>query len=83
FSFRRSSPAGDLTADNGQHVHLRCCTAYRALLERVGAAGLAPVQHRLDVPVLDAARNRAGRLRRSALPVPLHLAGSLARYPHL
>lgn len=24
-----------------------------------------------------------GRLRRSALPVPLHLAGSLARYPHL
>ncbi|MCC3650785.1 hydroxysqualene dehydroxylase HpnE [Streptomyces sp. S07_1.15] len=83
FSFRRSSPAGDLTADNGQHVHLRCCTAYRALLERVGAAGLAPVQPRLDVPVLDAARNRAGRLRRSALPVPLHLAGSLARYPHL
>ncbi|MBQ0985844.1 hydroxysqualene dehydroxylase HpnE [Streptomyces sp. F63] len=83
FSFHRSSPAGDLTADNGQHVHLRCCTAYRALLERIGAAGLAPVQRRLDVPVLDAGRRRAGRLRRSALPVPLHLAGSLARYPHL
>lgn len=26
---------------------------------------------------------RLGRPRRSALPVPLHLAGSLARYPHL
>ena len=25
FSFRR----GELTVDNGQHVYLRCCTAYR------------------------------------------------------
>ncbi|WP_240966227.1 hydroxysqualene dehydroxylase [Streptomyces zingiberis] len=83
FSFRRSSPAGDLTADNGQHVHLRCCTAYRALLDRVGGAPLAPVQDRLDVPVLDARDHTLGRLRRSALPAPLHLAGSLARYPHL
>lgn len=83
FSFRRPSPAGELTVDNGQHVHLRCCTAYRAFLHRIGASGLAPVQSRLDVPVLDADRGRFGRLRRTALPVPLHLAGSLARYPHL
>ncbi|WP_039936966.1 FAD-dependent oxidoreductase, partial [Streptomyces himastatinicus] len=27
FSFRRPSPAGELTVDNGQHVYLRCCTA--------------------------------------------------------
>lgn len=85
FSFHRDSPAGPLTVDNGQHVHLRCCTAYTWFLERVGAAGLAPLQRRLDVPVLDAgpARHRLARLRRSALPVPLHLAASLAGYRHL
>lgn len=82
FSFRRDS----LTVDNGQHVYLRCCTAYRWFLDRVGGAGLAPLQDRLDVPVLDiapAGGPRLGRLRRSALPVPLHLARSLATYPHL
>ncbi|MFI1395627.1 hydroxysqualene dehydroxylase HpnE [Streptomyces sp. NPDC020681] len=82
FSFRR----GDLTVDNGQHVYLRCCTAYRWFLERVDGAELAPLQDRLDVPVLDVAHRRGprlGRLRRTALPVPLHLAASLATYPHL
>ncbi|XIE80937.1 hydroxysqualene dehydroxylase HpnE [Streptomyces sp. SBR177] len=82
FSFRR----GELTVDNGQHVYLRCCTGYRWFLERVGGAHLAPVQRRLDVPVLDvgrAAGPRLGRLRRTNLPVPLHLAASLATYPHL
>ncbi|MGW2559234.1 hydroxysqualene dehydroxylase HpnE [Streptomyces sp. NPDC001514] len=82
FSFRR----GDLTVDNGQHVYLRCCTAYRWFLDRVDGARLAPLQPRLDVPVLDVAHPkgpRLGRLRRTALPVPLHLAGSLATYPHL
>lgn len=82
FSFRR----GELTVDNGQHVYLRCCTAYRWFLDRVEGAALAPLQDRLDVPVLDIAPAdgpRLGRLRRSALPVPLHLARSLATYPHL
>ncbi|GGP37107.1 hydroxysqualene dehydroxylase HpnE [Streptomyces abikoensis] len=83
FSFRR----GELTVDNGQHVYLRCCTAYRWFLDRIGGAHLAPVQDRLDVPVLDvghpSGRPRLGRLRRAALPVPLHLAASLATYPHL
>ncbi len=82
FSFRR----GDLTVDNGQHVYLRCCTAYRWFLDRVGGAGLAPLQSRLDVPVLDVGRGagpRLGRLRRTGLPVPLHLAAGLAAYPHL
>ncbi|MEV5508582.1 hydroxysqualene dehydroxylase HpnE [Streptomyces orinoci] len=83
FSFRR----GELTVDNGQHVFLRCCTAYRWFLDRIGATHLAPVQDRLDVPVLDvghpSGRPRLGRLRRAALPVPLHLAASLAGYPHL
>ncbi|MFC5799966.1 hydroxysqualene dehydroxylase HpnE [Streptomyces formicae] len=82
FSFRR----GELTVDNGQHVYLRCCTAYRWFLDRVDGAHLAPVQPRLDVPVVDAAHPggpRLGRLRRAGLPVPLHLAASLATYPHL
>ncbi|MFF5932723.1 hydroxysqualene dehydroxylase HpnE [Streptomyces sp. NPDC012508] len=82
FSFRR----GELTVDNGQHVYLRCCTAYRWFLDRVEGARLAPLQDRLDVPVLDVAHPRGprlGRLRRTSLPVPLHLARSLATYPHL
>lgn len=83
FSFPRTSPVGNLRVDNGQHVHLRCCTAYRWLLDRLDVAGLAPLQRRLDVPVWDAQRRRLGRIRRTALPAPLHLAPSLARYPHL
>ncbi|MFF2650303.1 hydroxysqualene dehydroxylase HpnE [Streptomyces sp. NPDC058045] len=82
FSFRR----GDLTVDNGQHVFLRCCTAYRWFLDRLDATALAPLQKRLDVPVLDADRpegRRLGRIRRTGLPVPLHLARDLAVYPHL
>nr|WSZ99581.1 hydroxysqualene dehydroxylase HpnE [Streptomyces sp. NBC_00857] len=82
FSFRR----GDLTVDNGQHVYLRCCTAYRWFLDRVDGAALAPLQDRLDVPVLDVGRARGprlGRIRRNGLPVPLHLAAGLAAYPHL
>ncbi|MEH6375441.1 hydroxysqualene dehydroxylase HpnE [Streptomyces sp. KLMMK] len=83
FSFRR----GDLTIDNGQHVYLRCCTAYSSFLDRIDALHLAPLQDRLDVPVLDighpSGRPRLGRLRRTGLPVPLHLAASLATYPHL
>ncbi|MGP2438965.1 hydroxysqualene dehydroxylase HpnE [Streptomyces sp. JW3] len=82
FSFRR----GSLTVDNGQHVYLRCCTAYRWFLDRIEGAALAPMQERLDVPVVDVTRpegRRLGRIRRDPLPVPLHLARSLATYPHL
>ncbi|MEV6006561.1 hydroxysqualene dehydroxylase HpnE [Streptomyces sp. NPDC051976] len=79
FSFRR----GELTVDNGQHVFLRCCTAYQWFLDRIAARDLVTLQSRLDVPVLDVATGRLGRLSRAGLPVPLHLASSLARYPHL
>jgi squalene-associated FAD-dependent desaturase len=82
FSFQR----GELTVDNGQHVFLRCCTAYRWFLDRVDGTSLAPLQDRLDVPVLDLGAppgRRLGRIGRSALPVPLHLARSLATYQHL
>jgi squalene-associated FAD-dependent desaturase len=76
-SFRR----GDLHVDNGQHVFLRCCTAYRSLLSRIGSADDVTIQRRLDIPVVLGDGGRA-RLRRSALPLPapLHLAGALATY---
>jgi len=76
-SFRR----GGLWVDNGQHVFLRCCTAYRALLQRLGVDHMTTLQRRLDVAVRSP--GLAGRLRRSTLPAPLHLSRSLARYPWL
>ncbi|MGN6245524.1 MAG: hydroxysqualene dehydroxylase HpnE [Motilibacteraceae bacterium] len=77
-----SSSSTDLWVDNGQHVFLRCCTAYRALLDRLGTAGDVELQPRLDVPVLRPGRAPA-RLRRTGLPAPLHLGGSLLRYAPL
>lgn len=71
-----------LVMDNGQHVFMRCCTEYRAFVERVGGAELIAMQRRLDVPVLSPGRP-ASRLGRVALPAPLHLAPSLATYRHL
>jgi squalene-associated FAD-dependent desaturase len=68
-----------LAVDNGQHVFLRCCTAYRGLLERLGGAGRVHIQDRFDVPVLTLS-GRQGRLRRTALPGPFHLLPALARY---
>jgi squalene-associated FAD-dependent desaturase len=69
-----------LHVDNGQHVFLRCCTSYRALLDRLGSDGDTTLQSAMDVPVIRAADGRAARLRRDPLPAPLHLARSLATY---
>ena len=41
-----------LVIDTGQHVFLRCCTAYRGLLDRLGMAAHAPLQPRFDVTVV-------------------------------
>lgn len=65
--------------DNGQHVFLRCCSAYRALLSRLGVTALVTLQDRLELPVLSPGGRRA-ELRRSRLPAPLHLGPALARY---
>jgi squalene-associated FAD-dependent desaturase len=70
-----------LVVDTGQHVFLRCCTAYRGLLDRLGMSAHAPLQPRFDVTVLTPSRRT--RLRRSRLPAPLHLLAALARYPLL
>ncbi|MGY1708755.1 hydroxysqualene dehydroxylase HpnE [Geodermatophilus sp. SYSU D00758] len=74
-SFRR----GDLVVDTGQHVFLRCCTAYRALLDRLGVADRVTLQDRLDVPVAAPGAARA-RLRRGRGPAQLSLAAMLAGY---
>jgi squalene-associated FAD-dependent desaturase len=78
-SFKR----GSLDVDNGQHVFLRCCTAYRRLLTRLGVERDVMLQDRLDVGVLMPGDDRTTRLRRTGLPAPLHLAGSLLRYSPL
>jgi squalene-associated FAD-dependent desaturase len=75
-SFQRDG----LWIDNGQHVFLRCCTAYQGFLERLGVADRVTVQDRLDVLVRSELDARAGRLRRTGLPAPLHLGSTLARY---
>src|SRR5579884_976792 len=75
YSFTRDG----LAVDNGQHVFLRCCTAYRALLDQLDARELVTLQPRLRIPVL-APGGRRAVLERSQAPAPLHLAGSLMRY---
>ena len=70
-----------LVVDNGQHVFLGCCSAYRELLTRLGMTGAVSVQDRFDVTVLSPG-GRA-RLRRTGLPGPLHMGQALARYSFL
>ncbi len=82
WSFRH----GDIWVDNGQHVFLRCCDEYLRFLDRIGGAGDAEMPGSLDIPVVSPGKGGTpvvGRLRRTNLPAPLHLAGSLLRYPHL
>lgn len=79
YSFRR----GDLDVDNGQHVFLRCCTSYLALLSRLGVADQVTLQRRLSIPIRSVDPPRTAWLRRTGLPAPAHLAGSLLRYAPL
>jgi squalene-associated FAD-dependent desaturase len=78
WSLRRNG----LSFDNGQHVFLRCCTAYRQFIERLGATEAVHLQPRLDIPVLSP-RGVRSSISRAALPAPLHLGLALARYRHL
>jgi squalene-associated FAD-dependent desaturase len=70
-----------LVIDTGQHVFLRCCTAYRGLLDRLGMAAQAPLQPRFDVTVV--APGKQAELRRRRLPAPLHMLPALLGYPFL
>ena len=72
---------GGLMIDNGQHVFLRCCSAYRGLLARLGTTGSVSLQDRFDVTVLSP--DRRATLRRTGLPGPLHMGRALTGYGHL
>ena len=76
-SFNRDN----LVVDTGQHVFLRCCTAYRGLLDRLGVAAHAPLQSRFDVTVLSPAGKAV--LKRRRVPAPLHMLPALLGYPFL
>jgi squalene-associated FAD-dependent desaturase len=76
-----SYPRAGMMIDNGQHVFLRCCDRYQGLLARLGVSDLVAIQDRFDVTVLSA--DGPARLRRDALPTPLHLARALMSYPLL
>jgi hydroxysqualene dehydroxylase len=70
-----------LVIDTGQHVFLRCCTAYRGLLDRLGVTGQAPLQPRFDVTVV--APGKRAAMRRRRVPAPLHMLPALLGYPFL
>ena len=48
-----TDPAHGVTLDNGQHITMRCCTAFQALLERLGRTDLVRYQDGLEVAVVD------------------------------
>jgi len=77
-----SSEKRGLRIDNGQHVFMRCCTAYRGLLRRLGVERRVFLQPRLAVPVA-APGHPLAWIRRHRLPAPAHLAPSLLGFPHL
>jgi squalene-associated FAD-dependent desaturase len=76
FSFRR----GKLIVDNGQHVFLRCCTAYLEFLNRIGGTSDVTLQSRLDIPVLRPDGRSARISRLPGVPAPAHLGAALAGY---
>ena len=70
-----------LVIDTGQHVFLRCCTAYRGLLDRLGVAAHAPLQPRFDMTVL--APGKRAVMKRRRVPAPFHMLPALLGYPFL
>jgi uncharacterized protein with NAD-binding domain and iron-sulfur cluster len=70
-----------LAIDTGQHVFLRCCTAYRGLLDRLGMAAHAPLQPRFDITVVSP--EKRARMRRRRAPAPFHMLPALLGYPFL
>jgi squalene-associated FAD-dependent desaturase len=70
-----------LVVDTGQHIFLRCCTAYRGLLDRLGMSAHAPLQPRFDVTVV--APGKRAVLKRRRVPAPLHMLPALLGYPFL
>jgi squalene-associated FAD-dependent desaturase len=73
-----------MPVDNGQHVFLGCCVAYRRFVQRLGIDTHTHLQPRLRVPIFDAQHGRATLEGTSVpLPAPLHLLPSFLRLPML
>lgn len=73
-----------LPVDNGQHVFLGCCAAYRRFLRRLGIDKATCMQPRLRVPIFAVDYGRAVlEAARLPLPAPLHLLPSFLRLPML
>lgn len=69
-----------IEVDNGQHVHLSCCTEYLDFVATTGMSDLLWTQPRFDVTVLSRG-TRPSRLRAApGLPSSLSLLPSFARY---
>ncbi len=77
FSF--TDPRTGVELDNGQHVHLGCCTAYMGLLAQLGTLDRTHLQPALRVDVRDRA-GRYGVLTAARLPPPMHMGPSFARF---
>ncbi|MXX80146.1 MAG: FAD-dependent oxidoreductase [Chloroflexi bacterium] len=91
-----TDPNHDVVLDNGQHITMRCCTAFQGLIERIGCADIVRYQPHLEVAVIDpdSSGRRVSvlsgrpsgplaRLGLGRLPAPLHLAPSLLAFAHL
>ena len=68
--------------DNGQHVLFGCYRETYAFLRTIGASQLAPLQSRLQLPMVGAS-GRIVELRCPALPPPWHLLAGLLRWSAL
>lgn len=75
FSFSREG----MRVDNGQHVLLRCYTAYRGFLDTLGSDDAVGMQRRFTMPLISSGGKRVS-LRRTRGPAPFHLAAGLASY---
>ena len=73
-----SYEADGVEVDNGQHVFLGCCTAYIALLARLGVRAGVHLPPRSRAPLLATTRRDSG-LQRAPLPPA---ARTLARARH-
>ncbi len=81
FSFH--DPATGRELDNGQHVYLRCCTAYTGFLRQIGAFDRTVLQRRLRVAVANRTGKTGTLTSTPLLPAPLDLLPSLLTFPHL
>ena len=83
FSF--TDPEHGVSLDNGQHITMRCCTAFDAFLSRIGMRAAVRYQRALNVRVIDPGRGLSSSVASLGppLPAPWHLAWSILTYRHL